>query len=574
MNWLTSIFTSTHGNPASEATSEPRDTADSAIVSQTPDGHLQSSSWSASGRSSPSIRGSSSDNPFTSAPSPDYTINQASSSSGPNPDEAQPASDDELLELLLRHLPPGGVTATRLFDLAIRYTHKYLDVDSNFAPLWRDVLRYLPANGPDATAAEFQIARDKMLYGLMRSLMHRADVDVRAPVFSIFASSSANDEEEDPDNDDRYQKVSHKLVATMAMPTSRDLPPTHSASIVPPSAPSPYPALLAPKPGYCPRPKLGAYEQGVLPPAASPQFQQVRGDDEKFALQMILPASYCPTDTEWVAARRKKEQQLPLAVLFIPTDTDIPSAIVETPPPRPLAITSPTNVADASPHREPEDPVARHVASTRIPLPEVSAALTALTERFAARGCPDLGPCNVEVREEAVLVSVERTPDNIEDNWGGGRQLGWGAEQAHAKARENDLRIVGLAIDKIEAKEWLRPGVPFALNAVFMPEVTGEDAAVLFVPDDPSIPGSESERNVCIPSEKERRVKFQRFIRREGALGPERLGRYKRKRVGDDAQDEGVNGERAPKRWCGMEGDDTITRHILLDTWDDNIWED
>lgn len=321
---------------------------------------------------------------------------------------------------------------------------------------------------------------------------------------------------------------------------------------------------LAPSADYQPRQYIGAYKGDTLPPKLDPELERVRAEveqprseEEAFSLQMIIP--------DFRSAKHWSHLTLPLAAFFVPADQDLPCGVVESPAPR-------AELLEAT----------QHIAATLVPQEEMFASLTALNQRFDERRCQKCyDPVLVDVRDESELVSVERNPDNIDDNWVPNRtHFGWYGCPAHKVSNERMLGVVGDAVREVDSKERLRPGIPFYLNVVATPEVLSCEGVVIFVPDDPSIPARGTQTHPLVHTSKPMHLsikEYSREVRREWApeWDPEVdgkweiLGRHKRRWVADDGAAEGQS---TLKRICGMKGRDTITRHSLLDMEVDNTW--
>ncbi|KAJ7122648.1 hypothetical protein C8R43DRAFT_1136064 [Mycena crocata] len=321
-----------------------------------------------------------------------------------------------------------------------------------------------------------------------------------------------------------------------------------------------------------PRRPPGAYPELTLPPAVTPaqiELEQPRRKNEEFSLQMIIPAGYCAT---------AHDTRMPLAAVFVPKQADIACALVETPPGVPPQTSAPDEPTDSplttvarekSPSREKSS--SRHIPSTRLSHRDMDEEFISLRERLVG---PELGPQELDIREEVELVSIERTPANVDDIWKReqhycGPPERWRIQAAQAAARRMHVDAVGEAMKNLDENEPLEPGTPFTMKVVQMPEVTDREAAVLFVPDDPRIPGLQTwhQGSLLHTTERPQVVRTSQFMREVDADGKwELLGRHKRRRVVDDYLE--VDGERVPKKSRG-EGHDTITHHSLLNTWDD-----
>ncbi|KAJ7689731.1 hypothetical protein B0H17DRAFT_632688 [Mycena rosella] len=272
------------------------------------------------------------------------------------------------------------------------------------------------------------------------------------------------------------------------------------------------------------RTRDSAADQDVLPSGSTPKFEQARADDEAFSLQMTLPAN---------------ATRFSLAAVFIPSDASLPCAIVDS--------TRKTATSQS-------------IMGTRIPLKgtreaQLLPSMMALEKRFAVSPHPPHPhpPLEVAVREVAPLISIERTPENIDG--------------LLCEPSREELYFVKKAVAKVDERQPLRPGVPFTLTGVCQ-SMNKINTAVLFVPDDPRIPGREAYTNRGNKIEGNNvMLQFEPFVR-EMCGEWEQLGRCKRKR----AVEEGADGGRIAKRRCAMEGQDTVVQHSLLHTDDEDIW--
>ncbi|KAJ7487365.1 hypothetical protein B0H11DRAFT_2015348 [Mycena galericulata] len=412
-------------------------------------------------------------------------------------------------------LAPHNITLSSLREVPFD-----LHLDREFDLFWFDVIRHLPANGADSTREEIWVAREKILASLLKS---RQVVDGSAgPLTPVRLSLSTSNPEVTPG----LNPASVPPIKTRASQLATTPPPIYAAG----PAHQTVPRTFQPRASKV-LPSLSAAKVEQ----ARAEFEEPRGEKQPFSMQMILPPFYCEPD-EGVEVGEDGIPQIryDFKAIFVPDDKALQCAVVTAP----------------------EAPESRNIHATPTPHYAIRKTLARMEQRIDVG---DSAPLEVDVQEEGVLVSVERHPDNIEDNWNG-RILGNGprAEGAHALARERDLEAISLAIDRVNAPDRLPPGVPYGLQAVFMPEAES-DAAVLFVPDDPHIPGCET-ATWHLPGKKAQPIPVVEFERKVVDGEWEQLGRYKRKWMPADEED----GAGSPAKRRRPMGRDTVTRHLVL----------
>ncbi|KAJ6516789.1 hypothetical protein C8R47DRAFT_1088339 [Mycena vitilis] len=310
---------------------------------------------------------------------------------------------------------------------------------------------------------------------------------------------------------------------------------------------------LAPGRYYRPRPSIGAYENDSLPDPLDPELirdrarlEQPRGRTE-FSLQM-LTAEFDPRVVPGKNPPR-------ILGIFVPADEALAGGVVETPDPEFTSNEWSTMNAKR-----------KLVVATSVPQEEITHHLTA----FFDRDRDPYRPLEVEVREETVLHSTERTAENIDDIWDPVRHYGedYGGP-SHEASIERAHRAVTEAVEDADSPTLLGSGTPFTIKVSSLPEAR-PGGAVLFVPDDPTIPALGTDKNTVLDNARAVPLAIRKYQRelRELPGQEEVLGRHKRKWESEGAEDD----QRALKKICGVQGRDTITRHMLLDMEVDNIW--
>jgi hypothetical protein len=103
----------------------------------------------------------------------------------------------------------------------------------------------------------------------------------------------------------------------------------------------------------------------------------------------------------------------------------------------------------------------------------MSASLAVLGEGFDARACPPRNePLAVNIRDEAELLGIERTPDSIDDVFEPDVQvIADCSSTAQKDSRIRMLDVVEQAVKEVNPTEQLSPTTPFYLKAVVMPDV-------------------------------------------------------------------------------------------------------
>ncbi|KAJ7666898.1 hypothetical protein DFH06DRAFT_1184997 [Mycena polygramma] len=262
----------------------------------------------------------------------------------------------------------------------------------------------------------------------------------------------------------------------------------------------------------------------------------------------MLTAEFNPKAVPWENPPR-------FLAIFVPADEDLPGGVVETPDPEFTSNEWSTRNAKRT-----------LVVATSVPQEEITHHLTA----FFDRDRDPYRPLEVEVREETVLHSTERTPENIDDIWDPARHCGeeYGGS-SHEASIKRTHRAVNEAVEEADSPTLLGAGTPFTLKVSSLSEAH-PCGAVLFVPDDPTIPALGTDKNAILHDARAVPLTIRKY-KRELCVLPgqeEVLGRHKRKWESEGAEDD----QRALKKICGVQGRDTITRHSLLDMEVDNIW--
>ncbi|KAJ7134115.1 hypothetical protein C8R46DRAFT_1362286 [Mycena filopes] len=512
-------------------------------------------------------------------PTPPSALDDTSNEDGDNAsdsDDSEVVGDNELLHILSEQIPHADLQR-RIINLAAGMLRQQ-NYGGELSVFWRDVLRHVPADGPDATSEEIWLSRETILAALLarRQKKHGSGGTVATAVHTTAPGVVL------PAITIKAPTPPPAPAAAARAPSPSPPPEEHAGRILPANASALKRAFLhhlAPSTTYRPRPLCGSYnvdpdaavyderekcKPALLPPVPAPEVARELETHRplragEFALRMILPEAYHTTS---LAARP------PVAAIFVPKPDDIACGMVETP----------VAVKEEFRFFQPEvKPVVgtQHIRATLIPQADMSPALLALGARLAAYkkpwGAALPQACPVHVASTSPLPSTPDRPlESVDDIWKPSPLINAGSR---ARTRERLHGAVLGAVSEVTHARLLRPGEKWRLKVAYAPEVESAGVSVLFVPDDRQVKAGRTD-DVGIPLHDSQVSKINvRELERTIRDGYEVLGGHKRKRAEWAGEEEGQGrGKKAKREGLGKGGREWVVQHSFFDMAEDDVW--